>query len=290
MHDNLIILAGGASSRMKKNDSNTSLSKKAIAQANTRNKGLIEIGAENVPFLHYLLYNAKNAGYTNVYIVIGENDTLFQEVYGNQERNNTFYGLNISYTRQYIPKNRTKPFGTADAVLQALEQYPELQVSAFTVCNCDNLYSVHVLNALRSTTASNALAGYDRDGLQYPTERIARFALMTFDAQKKLVSIVEKPDSSEVSTYNDVDGKLRVSMNIFKFSGEQFFPFLKTCPVHPERNEKELPTALLNMVGQIPKSVEVIPVSEHVIDLTSKEDIGTVSTYLKKHYPKGIQW
>lgn len=290
MHDNLVILAGGASSRMKQNDGDASLSKKAIAQANTRNKGLIEIGPESVPFLHYLLHHAKKAGYMNVFIVIGENDTLFQEVYGSQESNNTFHGLNISYVRQYIPKNRTKPFGTADALFQALEQYPILQKSIFVVCNCDNLYSQNVFENLQQVDAKNALMGYDREGLRYPLARIAKFALMKIDAEGYLLDIIEKPSSTETDKYYDSSGKLRVSMNIFKFNGDQFYPFLKDCPINPERNEKELPTALLNMVQAHPNSVKVIPVSEHVIDLTSKEDIGTVTTYLEEHYSKELQW
>jgi len=290
MNNNLIILAGGASSRMKKNTPAQNLSRKTIQQANTRSKGLIEIGNDNTPFLHYLLNNAKKAGYLNIYIVIGEKDMLFQEVYGKKESGNDFKGLIISFVRQYIPKERIKPFGTADAVFQALEQYPTLQSNSFTVCNCDNLYSKNILIALQKTEAPNALAGYDRDGLQFSSERIAKFALIKVSKTNDLVDIIEKPSEKEVSNYVDATGKLRVSMNIFKFNGEQFFPFLQNCPINSKRHEKELPTALLNMVKAYPQSTQVIPLSEHVIDLTSKEDIIVVNDYLKVHYPDGVEW
>jgi len=290
MCDNLIILAGGASSRMKKEADIGAIPEKDIAQANTRNKGLIEVGEKGLPFLHYLLYNIKQAGYTNVFIVIGQNDQLFPAVYGHKNANNEFKGLSISFVRQYIPKDRHKPLGTADALFQAMEQYPELKISSFIVCNCDNLYSIKALLALRSSKSKNALLGYDRKGLNYVQERIARFALMKLDTQNHLVSILEKPSPSQVEDYRDRKGKLRVSMNIFKFNGQQLFPFLSDCPLHPERNEKELPTALLNMVTVFPKSVVVIPICEHVIDLTSKEDIAVVSDYLKREYPKELQW
>ena len=290
MNKNLIILAGGASSRMKKEATSRSLSTKAIEQANTRSKGLIEIGHQNLPFLHYLLFNARKAGFTNVFIVIGPQDTLFQQVYGSKEKNNVFNELQISFVRQHIPKGRTKPYGTADAVFQALEQYPELQKSSFVVCNCDNLYSIQAFNALREEKTANALLGYDREGLLYPPERIAKFALMKTDSDGFLVDIIEKPSAQETSYYFDSQGKLRVSMNIFKFNGELFYPFLRDCPPHPERDEKELPTALLNMVNIHSKSVKVIPHSEHVIDLTSKDDIETVSNYLEEHHPNGVTW
>ena len=38
-------------------------------------------------------------------------------------------------------------------------------------------------------------------------------------------------------------------MNIFKFSGE-IFKFLENCPLNPIRKEKELPTAIMNMINQ----------------------------------------
>lgn len=290
MLDNIIILAGGASSRMKKEIVNHTLDSAMLSQANTRNKGLIEIGPNKVPFLDYLLYNIKQAGYQNVFIVIGANDTLFPSIYGSKEANNAFHGLNISYARQHIPIERKKPFGTADAVFQALEQYPRLKTETFAVCNCDNLYSTNVLRQLRETNSKNALIGYDRDSLKFHEERIAKFALMKLDEDHKLLAILEKPKVTEVEQYCDTQGKLRVSMNIFKFNGKQFYPFLKNCPIHPERNEKELPTALLNMVHEYPKCVEVIPVAEHIIDLTSKDDIETVNAYLEEHYPDHLAW
>lgn len=285
MTENLIILAGGASSRMKENTNDSDLSPSAIQQANTRSKGLIEIGEPKTPFLHYLLYNAKQAGFTKIFVVIGEKETLFQEVYSSP-----FHGLNIFFVRQYIPGDRVKPFGTADAVFQALTQFPALKKTDFIVCNCDNLYTTKVFASLRKATTANALMGYDRDGLDYPLDRIAKFALMKTDADGYLVDIIEKPVPEKAANYRDTSGKLRVSMNIFKFNGQLFYPFLKECPVNPERNEKELPTALLNMVQANPQSVKMIPVSEHVIDLTSKADIETVGNYLKTHYKDGLQW
>jgi len=291
MHNNLIILAGGASSRMKKDaKTDAGISAKTLQQANTRSKGLIEVGNPPQPFLKYLLYNAKQAGYQNIFIVISEKDESFPALYGSKASNNSFRGLHISYVRQKVPEGRNKPLGTADAVYQALEQYPQLQSDVFTVCNCDNLYSVGILKRLKEVNCTNALAAYDRDGLRFDEQRIARFALMMLDDDNNLLSILEKPELSKIDAFRDAEGKLRVSMNIFRFDGRQFYPFLKNCPIHPNRDEKELPTALLNMVQTFPKSVKAIPVSEHVIDMTSKEDIGIVGHYLEQYYPGGLNW
>ena len=289
MHTNLIILAGGASSRMKKQTTLNGLSKQEIAEANERSKGLISVSPDGRPILDYLLFNAKRAGYKNIYIVIGKQGRLFKEFYGSNEKDNDFHGLNISFATQHIPEGRIKPFGTADAVFQAVAKYPELNTQSYTVCNSDNLYSDKALLALRKTASDHAFIGYDRDALEFSLERIARFALAKLDAKNQLLDIIEKPALKEVENYKDASGKLRVSMNIFKFKGDLFLKYLKNCPIHAVRNEKELPTALVNMVKEHPNTVVGIPFSEHVPDLTAKEDIAIVKEYLTKHY-KTLDW
>ncbi len=285
MHDNLVILAGGASSRMKKQVVADNLSPEEIAQANERSKGLIGVGPNGRPLMDYLLLNAKRAGYKNIYIIIGEQGDLFKDFYGNKDKNNDFHGLNISFAIQYIPKERVKPFGTADALFQAVEQYPELNTQYYSVCNSDNLYSAEALYALRETTSPHAFIGYDRDAMLFPSERISRFAVAKLDKKNQLLDIIEKPEPAVVDSFKDASGKIRVSMNAFKFKGEALYPYLKNCPVHPERDEKELPTVLLNFVHDNPGMALGIPFSEHVPDLTAKEDIVEVKEYLQNHFP-----
>jgi NDP-sugar pyrophosphorylase family protein len=289
MHNNLIILAGGASSRMKKQASLDNLSEEEIAQANERSKGLIGVGPNGRPLLDYLLLNAKKAGYKNIYIIIGEQGELFKEFYGNEDKNNDFHGLNVSFAVQYIPEGRVKPFGTADALFQAVEQFPELNTQCYSVCNSDNLYSAKALLALRETASPNAFISYDRDALEFPLERISRFAIAKLDENNCLLDILEKPTADVLESYKDAEGILRVSMNAFKFDGAVLYPYLKNCPVHPERDEKELPTVLLNSLKENGNTALGIAFSEHVPDLTAKEDIAEVKEYLKKYYPQ-LDW
>jgi NDP-sugar pyrophosphorylase family protein len=289
MHNNLIILAGGASSRMKKQASLDNLSEEEIAQANERSKGLIGVGPNGRPLLDYLLLNAKKAGYKNIYIIIGEQGELFKEFYGNEDKNNDFHGLNVSFAVQYIPEGRVKPFGTADALFQAVEQFPELNTQYYSVCNSDNLYSAKALLALRETTSPNAFISYDRDALEFPLERISRFAIAKLDENNCLLDILEKPTADFLESYKDAEGILRVSMNAFKFDGAVLYSYLKNCPVHPERDEKELPTVLLNSLKENGNTALGIAFSEHVPDLTAKEDIAEVKEYLKKYYSQ-LDW
>lgn len=286
MTNTLIILAGGASSRMKSSTSDH-LSEEAIIQANTRSKALIMI--KDRPMLDYLLYHAKQAGITNVIIVIHPEGTLFTTYYGSKPSGNLFHGIYISYAIQHIPESRIKPLGTADAVLQALQQYPQVQQDSFIVCNCDNLYSIEAIHALRFNKNPNAFINYNRAAIDYPMKRIARFALTKTDEQHYLQDIIEKPSSSEIENYRGNDGAFRVSMNIFKFYGPQVYQFLVSCEIHPDRQEKELPSAIRAMITDNAKAMQAIPFAEHVPDLTGKDDIIKMNDYLSAHTPD-LDW
>ena len=269
MNNSLIILAAGLSSRMKKSKSSDVLSDTILNQANNIEKGLIGIDKKGNPFVHYLLVNAQNAGFENIYLVIGENSSNFRSFFSN----NKYKGLTIRFAIQQIENGRTKPSGTADAVFQTLVQYPKLKNLNFCVCNSDNLYSKKAFLKIRTTQALNAFVSYDRQCLRFKRKKISSFSVLKLDKNNYLLDIIEKPNDQELKSFKDFNGVSRVSMNLFKFNGRVFFKFLKDCPFDPIRNEKELPTAVLNLSKNIPNSVLGIPHCEHVPDLTSKDDI-----------------
>lgn len=269
INDSLIILAAGLSSRMKKSVSNKNLSKYSIEQANSREKGLIGIDKNGRPLIHYLLINAKSAGFKVIYLVIGQNSNSFKSYF----TENKYDGLDIKFAIQYLEKNRIKPSGTADALFQAVTQFPLLKSSNFCVCNSDNLYSAKALRSVRSTSFSNAFISYDKSFLNFSSKKVSSFSILKLNENGYLLDILEKPTPKDFEFFKDNVGKIRVSMNLFKFNGSVFFEYLKNCPFDKLRNEKELPTAVLNLAKDQPSSVYGIPLEEHVPDLTSKDDI-----------------
>lgn len=285
----IIILAGGISSRMKKPAHLDNLPEALVSEANEKSKALISVGEERRPFLDYLLYNAQQAGFEQVLIVIGERDHSFKDYYGNGDRNNVFHGLEISYAVQTIPRGRKKPLGTADALQQALDQFPDWRKTKFVVCNSDNLYSTRALSLLRNFEGAGAWIDYDRDFLKFSDERISGFAVTQKDDQMNLVNIIEKPASTQIEAARDVKGTVGVSMNIWLLTGELIFPYLQKAELHPVRQEKELPTAILQMSLEHPGSMKAIPLKEHVPDLTSKDDILSVQKFLREQYGT-IKW
>ena len=53
------------------------------------------------------------------------------------------------------------------------------------------------------------------------------------------------------------------------------------CPINPLRNEKELPSAIMNMIT-IRSYMKAVPIAEHVPDLTSKKDIAILEKLIIK--------
>lgn len=281
----LAILAGGISSRMKRPaEADIKVDQSLVNDANLKAKSMIGVGNGGRPFLDYLLYNAKQAGYGDILIVIGENDDSIRGYYGKEDRDNDFYGMRISYAVQRIPSGKEKPIGTADALYQGLNSRGDWRGTRFTVCNSDNLYSVNALKMMTRYEYKNAMIDYDREALRFEPSRIERFAVTAKDDDGFLIDIIEKPSASRIKSMKGKNGFIGVSMNIFEFQYDMIHPFLEKVPFDPVRNEKELPTAVKMMVDAHPKSMFAYPLSEHVPDLTSKSDILPVKEYLEKHF------
>ena len=281
----LAILAGGISSRMKRPaEADIKVDQSLVNDANLKAKSMIGVGNGGRPFLDYLLYNAKQAGYGDILIVIGEKDDSIRDYYGKEDRDNDFYGMRISYAVQRIPPGKEKPIGTADALYQGLNSRRDWRGTGFTVCNSDNLYSVNALKMMTRHEYKNAMIDYDREALRFERSRIERFAVTAKDDDGFLIDIIEKPSASRIESMKGKNGFIGVSMNIFEFQYDMIHPFLEKVPFDPVRNEKELPTAVKMMVDAHPKSMFAYPLSEHVPDLTSKSDILPVKEYLEKHF------
>ena len=270
MTTTIVVLAAGMSSRMKKSvDSNIDDSK--ANEANNKSKSLITFG--NKPFIYFLLKNILDAGFETVIMVVGKD---FQDFKNQIDELKLHSKIEVKYAIQKIPIDRVKPFGTADAVSQTMEQLPELQKTSFCVCNSDNLYSASSLKLIRENSFENAVLAYDRDSLDFPKDRVSSFSILMMDTEFNLVNFIENPTPEQGSENLEENGKIRVSMNIFKFNGNQSFDFIKNCPINPIRNEKELPSALVNMISEDGLYMRGIPIAEHVPDLTSKSDINTI--------------
>jgi glucose-1-phosphate adenylyltransferase len=261
------------------------IDERLLEDSNQKTKSMIGVGENYRPFLDYLLYNAREAGYKNILIVIGEKDDSIKKYYGEKDSGNELYGLSISYAVQKIPEGKEKPIGTADALYQGLRARKDWQGKRFTVCNSDNLYTQAALKLMLNIEYPNAMVDYDRNALEFETERIEKFAVTIKNQENYLVDIIEKPSGEDIERARNKNGFIGVSMNIFSLQYDMIFPFLEKVPFHPVRIEKELPEAVKMLACSIPESVYAYELAEHVPDLTNKNDIIIVKKYLEKHYP-----
>lgn len=281
---NLLILAGGTSSRMKKELEGSGLNSELVKQANEMPKGMIGVGKNGRPFLDYQLYNAAKAGYTEVVILLNQKDTITKPYYENQMKLNFTWGLKIKFATQIIPENRVKPLGTADAVEQALEQHPEWKGSKFTVGNSDNLYSSHAFKLLLDNPFPVGLISYEASGLGFDHEKVKNCAIQFTDKDLFLEQLIEKPTDEQINECQDKVGRLGISMNIFSLDYDIAMQYMKSQPLNISRNEKELPEAVSRIAKENKKMVKTFPVNEFMPDLTSKTDLTLVQSYLEKEF------
>jgi NDP-sugar pyrophosphorylase family protein len=283
---NIVILAGGVSSRMRNTAGCAApIESGLLREAAEKTKSMLSVGAGARPFMDYLLANILRASYRNVVIVVNERDDSIRRYYRDGAGASAFPGLTLSYALQRIPQGRTKPLGTADALLEALRTKPDWRGGSFTVCNSDNLYSVRSLSMLLECGYPNAMIDYDRSALRFEQQRIEQFSVMTKNADGFLLDIIEKPAPGDIARAGDRQGRVGVSMNIFRLSYDAVLPFLESAPLHPVRQEKELPVVVSTMAADPRHPVKTLPLAEHVIDLTAPSDIPEVQSYLRKEFP-----
>jgi glucose-1-phosphate adenylyltransferase len=282
---NLVVLAAGISSRMRKPASRLPEGhENAFADALLKSKSMIGVGENRRPFLDYLLFNAREAGYRDAVLVVGERDPEIRRYYESPDTAKALRPLKISCVVQPIPGGRRKPLGTADALLRALTARPDWRGRKLTVCNSDNLYSSRALRLLLDSPYDCAMIDYDLAGLRLAREKIGQFAVIRKDGAGYVTAIIEKPSPEEVAASADQEGRVGVSMNIFRFSYDTVAPLLEQVPLHPVRDEKELPEAVAILIRSRPSVLMAIPVSEDVPDLTSQDDIPAVQDYIRKAY------
>ncbi len=239
--------------------------------------GIGRVGLEQIPFLAILLRQLRAEGCTDVCVVVHPIDEVTMQYFNAHPLEK----LKITYAIQPLIEGRDKPMGTAHAVACGLESRPDWAGQCVAVCNGDNLPPTGAFSALFGATSQGALLAFDSAGLGLPADRTRGFAVIHTDAGNRLTDIVEKPSDVEIEASRTAAGTVRVSMNLFSLGYEAFLQSVHSCPINPERDEKELPTAMLRWSRQHPGKLACIPFSGRFLDLTRPEDIAEVEQGLR---------
>ncbi|MBS1668870.1 MAG: nucleotidyltransferase [Bacteroidetes bacterium] len=262
-------------------------------------------GPSGETIMDYSIYDAIESGFTKVVFVIrkdfAENfKAIFEpKLKGKIKTDYVYQDLHSYVGSHQVPADRTKPWGTAHAVLCAKEVIKE----PFAVINADDFYGrdafqkAHAfLNGVCSPKLYSII-GYELIKTLSENGSVSR-GVCQVDAKNNLVSIAErvkiyKGENGKI-TYEEGDKKFevpsdsKVSMNfwcfhpdVFPFIEKIFGEFLKESSSNPKA-EFFIPIVGDRFIKAGLGAIEVIPTSAQWFGVTYKEDAPDVQKSLNK--------
>ncbi len=265
--DQVVILARGLGTRMKKTDPAVALDPALTAAADSGVKAMIPTMGR--PFLDYVLAVAAEAGITRACLVVGPEHGQIRQYYSDLRPRR----MTIEFAVQEMPR------GTADAVAAA---EPVVGRRPFVMINSDNYYPREAICGLRDAPGP-AVAIFDQETLvrqsNIPAERIAKFAVVEgeprTDGTTLLKRIIEKPDEATLAR---LPQPLGVSMNCWRF-GPAIFEACRAIGPSP-RGELEITDAVQYATDRLGEQFSIVWCKAAVLDLSSRNDIGPVAARL----------
>ena len=267
--------------------------------------------------LDYSCYDAMRAGFeTVVFVIKPEIEETFREVIGNRIAQK----MNVEYVFQRsddlpegytVPEGRTKPWGTAQAVLAARNVVD----GPFAVINADDYYGPEGFEEIYNYLLHHpdtpemyeyAMVGYLLKNTVTENGSVAR-GVCTETASGYLHNVVERTKivkgemnprytEDDGATWHDLSEDDIVSMNLWGFQKSYLeeawagFPeFLdKAIAENPMKGEYFLPTVVSNLLSQKKARVKVLRSNDKWYGVTYKEDKPMVVEALADLRRKGL--
>ena len=252
-------------------------------------------GPNGETIMDYSIYDAMRAGFKKVVFIIRKDFAdNFKEIFepklkGKIATGYVFQDKHAFTNGVQVPEERTKPWGTAHAVLCAKEVVKE----PFAVINADDFYGRDAFEkAYRFlTTACNdklyAIIGYELAKTLSENGSVSR-GVCEVDAANNLISIAERTkiyrDENNVITYEEGEAKVavpydsKVSMNfwcfdasVFSFIEKIFAEFLSEN-ITNIKSEFFIPIIGDRFLHEGRGAIQVIPTSAQWFGVTYKED------------------
>lgn len=272
-------------------------------------KQIQSFGPSGETIMEYSIFDAIKAGYKKVvFIIRKEFLDDFKEVFGTKlegkvEVDYVFQELDAFTGNKNIPEGRTKPWGTAHAVLCAKDQVKE----PFAVINADDFYGrdafVKSYEFLTKEVSPKkyAIIGYELLKTLSENGTVNR-GVCEVDDEYNLISIAERLNISlkegKIVCEDDQEPKelpmdSQVSMNfwcfdpsIFEYSEKLFHEFLDKNMENPKA-EFFIPIVADQFINDEVGEIKVIPTSAQWFGVTYKEDAPDVQKSLDELVDKG---
>jgi NDP-sugar pyrophosphorylase family protein len=266
-------------------------------------------GPNGETIMDYSIYDAVRAGFKKVVFIIRKDfaedfKNIFEPKWKDKVTIDYVYQDLHSYTGSFqVPAERTKPWGTAHAVLCAQEVIHE----PFAVINADDFYgrdSFEKAYAFLTKEVNDklyAIIGYELAKTLSDNGTVSR-GVCEVDANNNLVSIAERTKiyrEGNKITYEEGDKKFevpfdsKVSMNfwcfapsVFPYIAKLFAAFLKEQGNNPKA-EFFIPIIGDKFIREGKGAIKVIPTDAQWFGVTYKEDAPDVQASLNKLIAKG---
>ncbi|MEO6329674.1 MAG: sugar phosphate nucleotidyltransferase [Ginsengibacter sp.] len=278
-------------------------------------KQIEAFGPEGETIMDYSIYDAIRAGFDKVVFIIRKDfaedfKNIFEsKLKGKIEVDYAFQDLSDNTEGFTIPADRKKPWGTAHAILSAMENVKE----PFAVINADDFYGRDAFEkaALFLNEQVNdktySLVGYELPKTLSDNGTVSR-GVCDVDSNGDLISITERTKiymEGDKIIYEDEEGKhevspeSKVSMNfwcfdlsVFSYIKNLFQQFLKDNIDNP-KSEFFIPIVGDAFIKEKGGVIKVIPTSSQWFGVTYKEDAPGVKQSIEKliksgEYPESL--
>ena len=265
--------------------------------------------------MDFSIFDAKRAGFEKVvFIIKKENEADFKEAVGNRMAEQ----MEVAYVYQdlhtipegfEVPEGRVKPWGTAHAVLSAIDEID----GPFAVINADDYYGRDAFQVIYDYLATHedddkyryTMVGYKLENTVTDNGHVARGVCDTNEAGE-LVRITERTriekrnggiaySEDDGASWTELPGDTLVSMNMWGFTRSILdeikagFPaFLEKGLVsNPMKCEYFLPAVVSTLLEEGRATVAVLASADKWYGVTYKEDKPVVVQAIKKMKAEG---
>ncbi len=279
-------------------------------------KQIDPVDKEGHIIMDFSMYDAKRAGFEKVvFIIKHEIEKDFKENVG--ERISKY--MDVAYAYQDIqnipegfevPEGRVKPWGTAHAVLSAIDEID----GPFAVINADDYYGREAFELIYDYLASHeddekyryTMVGYELGNTVTDNGHVAR-GLCDINEKGELTGIHERTriekreggiaySEDEGATWTFVPADTTVSMNMWGFTAsilkeikERFPAFLEEgLKSNPMKCEYFLPTVVSDLIGEEKATAAVLKSRDKWYGVTYKEDKPVVMEAIQRMKDEGV--
>lgn len=279
-------------------------------------KQIDPVDKEGQIIMDYSIYDAKRAGFEKVvFIIKKENEQDFREaigerIAGHMEVAYAFQDINNIPGGFSVPEGRVKPWGTAHAVLSAVDEID----GPFAVINADDYYGEHAFRVIYDYLTTHeddekyryTMVGYRLKNTVTDNGYVSR-GVCSLNEKKELVSVTERTRIEKKgdgiaysedggSTWTPIDGDTLVSMNMWGFTRSMLDEIEKGFPAflesglreNPMKCEYYLPAVVSALLAEDRAAVAVLESEDKWYGVTYKEDKPVVVAAVQEMKDAGL--